>query len=498
MLSQYNQTMKAKMNLSVFRNPYTFAVLAITLLGAFFRLYHFEGFVGFLGDQGRDAIVMKRIATFEHFPGIGASSSVGNVFLGPFFYYYGAVWLKLFGLQPIGPAYGVVFAWILSLPLMYVMLRRFFSERVAMVTTFCMALSYSMIWLSRFAWNPNLMPITSLFCVLAFWEARRSRHMVWYALVGALLSVSMQMHYVALALCLPLGITMIRDGVRAVQAKKLVVEIRYLGMFLAGWVVLTLPLILFDIQNRFMNLRGIWEMLVGGGNRSSGRPALEEIGYTFTQLFYHAFRFDVSQLTALVLLAGIAGYGLYMYRTKRMFESMTSFFFLTTLVLTSFFTQVKNLHYLGVLYPFLYLIVAQWLGFIRARKGIVVSVVCMIVFALLQREVLSYVRNDGSFLIRRAERISAKIFEESDSKVVQITSLPDHYGDYMYRYFMEVWGNRPVERASLIKAEELFVVCEEACTPIGDPQWDIAYFQPTDIVGQWDVEDVTIYKLIRK
>lgn len=490
--------MKSKVSSKFIRNPYFYAVLVITLVGAFLRLYHFEGFVGFLGDQGRDAIVMKRISTFEHFPGIGASSSVGNVFLGPLFYYYGAVWLKLFGLRPIGAAYGVVFAWLVSLPLMFVMLKRFFHVRVALLTTFFMATSYSMVWLSRFAWNPNLMPVTSLFCVLAFWEARRSRNVLWYGLAGMMLSASMQMHYVALALCLPLGMYIIRDVLRAARTHSMFREFRYLSAFIGGWIVLTLPLIVFDIQNRFMNVRGIWDMLVGGENRSSGRPPLEEIGYTFTQLFYHAFRFDVSHMTALFVLGTIAGYGLYMYRSKRMFESKTSFYFLATLVLTSFFTQVKNLHYLGVLYPFLYLLVAQWFGYVERKKGLLISLVGMIIFLLLQKEVLSYVHNDGSFLIRRAERISAKIFEESDSKVVQITSLPDHYGDYMYRYFMEIWGNRPVERASLIKAEELFVVCEEVCTPIGDPQWDIAYFQPTDIVGQWDVEDVTIYKLIRK
>lgn len=40
------------------------------------RLYKLDDFAIFLGDQGRDAIIMKRIVTFEHLPAVGPSSSV--------------------------------------------------------------------------------------------------------------------------------------------------------------------------------------------------------------------------------------------------------------------------------------------------------------------------------------------------------------------------------------------------------------------------------------
>jgi len=52
--------------------------------GNFLRFYRLNDFAMFLSDQGRDAIIIKRILTGEHFPAIGAPTSVGQVYLGPF------------------------------------------------------------------------------------------------------------------------------------------------------------------------------------------------------------------------------------------------------------------------------------------------------------------------------------------------------------------------------------------------------------------------------
>ena len=79
------------------KNKIYIVVLGLIILAAaFLRLYRLDEFVTFLGDQGRDAIIIKRILTLEHFPAIGAPSSVGQVYLGPFYYYLMAPFLLLF------------------------------------------------------------------------------------------------------------------------------------------------------------------------------------------------------------------------------------------------------------------------------------------------------------------------------------------------------------------------------------------------------------------
>jgi len=61
-------------------------LIIILLAGCFLRFYRLNDFAMFLSDQGRDAIVIKRIVTGEHFPAIGAPTSIGQVYLGPFYY----------------------------------------------------------------------------------------------------------------------------------------------------------------------------------------------------------------------------------------------------------------------------------------------------------------------------------------------------------------------------------------------------------------------------
>src|SRR3989338_2371818 len=100
-------------------------------IAAFLRLYRFEGFVTFLSDQGRDAIILKRIITLEHFPAIGAPSSVGQVYLGPFYYYLIAPFLGLFNFDPIGPAFGVALLSIIGIIAAYFAVKKEISLAVA-------------------------------------------------------------------------------------------------------------------------------------------------------------------------------------------------------------------------------------------------------------------------------------------------------------------------------------------------------------------------------
>src|SRR5690242_4069276 len=98
-------------------------VTVIFVIAAFLRLYRVADFAIFLSDQGRDAIIIKRIVAFEHFPAIGPSTSIGQVFLGPFYYFLMAPFLWIWRLDPVGLAYGVSFLSVLGLIASYLAIR---------------------------------------------------------------------------------------------------------------------------------------------------------------------------------------------------------------------------------------------------------------------------------------------------------------------------------------------------------------------------------------
>lgn len=477
-------------------DPFTIALIILCLVAVVLRFYHFYGFVTYLGDQGRDTIILKRIATLEDFPGIGASSSVGNVFLGPFYYYFVAPWLWLSNFDPVGPAVGVGVFSVLMIPLMYLMVKDLFDKKIALVAAFLATFSYSFVWLSRFSWNPNLLPLSALLTTYFFIKALQDKKWWQFFVAGIFLSISTQLHYIALAFGLPMGLFVLHY--LWMQRAKIQLALKNVGALTAGFVLFHMPLILFDIKNHFINLKGF--IAAFQESHSSGRSFVQEILYTMSQFHKYAIEFEIKELGGAVVVVALLA-ALYLWRGKKdQTIRLLTIFFSLMFVVTTFFTNNKNLHYFGALFPLYYIILAYVLGrYLWNKRTGVVVIALLLGFVLLQNRLIGFFTSSGADTISLAKNVSQKIYDNLDEDhTLQITSLPDGYGDYMYRYYLEVWGRRPVERASLIKADELFVVCEEACTPIGDPQWDIAYFEPTKVVGKWEIEDVTLYKLIRE
>ena len=187
----------------LYKDKYLFSAVILFLIGLFLRLYRVYPFVTFLGDQGRDAIILKRIITFEHFPAIGPPTSIGQVYLGPFYYYFIAPWLWISNFDPIGPAIGIAIISSACIIFSYFLLKDIFNKKTALYSVLFITFSSVIIEFSRFSWNPNLLPFFSLFYFYFIIKSQEKQHFLWYFLAGAFLSFSIQLHYLALFLGLP-------------------------------------------------------------------------------------------------------------------------------------------------------------------------------------------------------------------------------------------------------------------------------------------------------
>src|SRR3989338_7032675 len=79
-------------------------LIGILLLGAFLRLYKIDQYMTFLGDEGRDAIIVRRLLVNFDPILIGPGTSIGNMYLGPIYYYLIAPFLLLANFSPVGPS----------------------------------------------------------------------------------------------------------------------------------------------------------------------------------------------------------------------------------------------------------------------------------------------------------------------------------------------------------------------------------------------------------
>src|SRR3990167_9696667 len=115
-------------------------LLTILLLGAYLRLHHISGYMTYLGDEGRDVLVVARMIVDHKFTLLGPTASVGGFFLGPIYYYFMLPFLWLWNFDPTGPAVMVGLFGIATIFLVYLLGKKMFDEWVGLIAASIYAL----------------------------------------------------------------------------------------------------------------------------------------------------------------------------------------------------------------------------------------------------------------------------------------------------------------------------------------------------------------------
>lgn len=478
----------------LFGGGFYLAFFSLVLISAIIlRYYKLDSFATFLGDQGRDAIAMKRILTFEHFPAIGPVTSVGQVYLGPFYYYFMAPWLLFFGFDPIGPAFGIAFLSIAFLILQFFMVKDLFDSKTALVSCALTGFSAVMIDFSRYSWNPNLLPYFSFFAVYLIVKTVQENKLIYPLLLGAVLSLSIQLHYLALFLLPITGVVVIFYFFN----RRLVFfdAIRRLVVFTVSFVIFFSPLIFFEFRHDFLNTRSFIVFFSSSNNVSEN--LLQSAAHSL--LFFNSYMFlnEFGKFFSFVVLSALFFVTVFNYK-KHQPAAILSFATLMLFIGISLYSGPKYPHYFTPVYVLFIVFLSYFLSHVFSfRFGWFLIVVFLAVFTLQQNKKYIFFKDTGSYQIKKAKTISRFIYDNTTESKYVITALPESYGDSVYRYFLEVWGRRPIDLESKKTGEELFVVCDKPCRPIGNPLWIIANFAPNKIVLTKQIEDTTVYKLTR-
>jgi 4-amino-4-deoxy-L-arabinose transferase-like glycosyltransferase len=178
-------------------------VSAIIILGIFLRTYNFTHWLHFEIDQIYDTRIVSSAVEngIENLPLLGPTAGGGRALrLGPAFYYMEYISAKIFGNTPQGHAYNVLFFSILTLPLFYIFVRRFFSKFTSINLLLLFSVSFYAVLYSRFSWSPNVLPF---FVLLSFYALLRSvslsekKREPWLLIAAASVAIITQIHFVA-------------------------------------------------------------------------------------------------------------------------------------------------------------------------------------------------------------------------------------------------------------------------------------------------------------
>jgi hypothetical protein len=180
----------------------TWIILLIILIGIFFRTYHFSDYLRFNPDQARDAGMVRDIINEKaNLPLLGPQAGGTDFRLGPIFYYFQFISAKIFGNMPEKMAYPDLFFSILSIPLLYLFLKKYFNSKTALLAVSLFAVSFYTIKYARFAWNPNSTPFFALlflFSLNKIGNYEQKRKFFWSVILGVALGIGIQLHSLVL------------------------------------------------------------------------------------------------------------------------------------------------------------------------------------------------------------------------------------------------------------------------------------------------------------
>ena len=256
----------------IFNNRKEFYLLIlILLLGAFLRLYKIADYMTFLGDEGRDAIIVRRLLVDFDPILIGPRTSIGDMYLGPLYYYMMAPALLLAGFNPVGPAIMVALLGAVTIFLVWYVARLWFGDNFntsklpkrvpcvgALIAAFLYSISPVVITYSKSSWNPNIMPFFALLSILGIWKVWFRQEFKWLIVVGVSMAFVLQSHYLGLLLLPTLGIfwTLTLFEIRNTKSEtgKL---IKYSFLAVVFFAFLMSPLVIFDARHYWRNFNSM-------------------------------------------------------------------------------------------------------------------------------------------------------------------------------------------------------------------------------------------------
>ncbi len=225
------------------KNKIFWTIVVITLVGAFLRSYHFGDWMHYQLDQSRDFKIIQ--SALQYGPGElplqGPRAAGSFLRLGPWLYYLEYLSALVFGPTPVGSVIIILLLNILSIPLFYLFVRRFFDWKLSLGLTGILSVSLFMVVYSRFGWNPNLLPFFILAFFYSLLKLDDGKKEKWLIISAISLAFVVNMHFIAL-IAIPL------IGVIYLLITRPKIKLRWWFLAFTIFIAINIPLIINDIK----------------------------------------------------------------------------------------------------------------------------------------------------------------------------------------------------------------------------------------------------------
>jgi 4-amino-4-deoxy-L-arabinose transferase-like glycosyltransferase len=402
-------------------------IFLIILLGLFLRLYNFPNLFHYGVDEELMNLNQKRIVLGEHYSLIGSFSPL-NTYLGPIFYYFGAVILWVSGLNPLGQGIFSAFLGGINIFLIYWVCKDLFKDgtkenvfgkRVGLLASLLYATSFLMVIFDRRYWHLTPGPFLSMLVLYSLYKIKSGSIKYIYLLTGALI-FGWNTDYTNLVLFLFTFVVWI--------VFKLPLRRKEVLIAMLIFVISNAPLVMFDLRHDYLNSKAFVSYFTHKPKHKEevkqSEQTRETLGGTkeeqvfltsllpvisFSRAIYTLSDLDISQQHAYckgyifsrneaqgvilptIALIAILGFAFLTYKNRRdknkySYQLILGFFLtfqLGVLIYAGLFKGDVFEHYLATLLPYLFIILAVDLIYILGNKFKIFSYILIVLFVVI-------------------------------------------------------------------------------------------------------------------
>lgn len=515
-MKKYNLKLKKLKDWITQNKTETLLLIIILAAAVFFRLWRIDEYLPFLGDEGRDVRIVRRFLTGFDLMFIGPRTSIGDMYLGPLYYYLISPFLWIFSFSPVGPAVFVALLGTATVGLVWLVSREWFGKTAAATAALLYAISPVVTSFSRHSWNPNIMPFFSLLCVYSIWRIWKRNQWWWLVVLGTSFAFVLQSHYLGLLLLPTIGIFWLATLSQVISKKQNAKRFLVFSLFsFSLFTFLMSPLFIFDAKHGWHNLGAMTKFFTDRQATVSAKP-WSAIPNTWPlwqdnlvgELLI-AKNKGIGNISALALALTSIIFLVNVFRAKDYLSPVLLLFTWISVGLLGLgsYKQAIYTHYFGFLFtaPFLFTGLVLQRLWDRKLEWLVIGIVIGTVWINLQTNPLKY---PPQRQMQRVEEVDRKIISESGGKSFNFALIAKRNYEEGYLYFFELW-NAPVREIDAQRSGEtitgqLFVVCEDTakpgepdpCNPINHPKAEIANFGWARVDKEWEVGGVRLFKLL--
>ncbi len=483
-------------------------LVLILFVAAFLRLYKIDGYMEFLGDQARDTIIVRDFVKDGNLFFIGPQTSIGNMYLPPFYYYLIAPSLLLSGFSPVGPAIFIALLGILTVYLVYYVSKEFFNPQAGLIAAFLYALSPSVIKFSNFSWNPNIMPLFSLTLIYSLYKIWQKKEYKYFLLLSLSFIMCLNSHYLALLflpiIALFIFLSYLKHKPNLKKEKTLTKNII---LAVVIFFLSLLPLVLFDLKHSGQNSNAIVQFFAVRQTTVNLKAykAIPNLWPIFLQIITDlpGAKLEIPGLlfSLFLIFCTVLVFLRKKKKTPPGFTLLVSSF-LIILTGLGLYKQHIYTHYFGLVFPIPFILLGYYLTLLVPKKGkqfyypILVSIAIVLSLPSFKNSHLLYPPNKQ---LKVAQTVAQLIVDNSDQEPFNIALLAKMNYDDTYEYPLKR-QNANLYTVHEKLTDQLFVICEPHpdinCDPYNNPAWEIASFGWAKEAGKWEIGDITVTKLV--